>query len=878
MKKAIAILAGVLFLCITALASESGNEADFLKMLSVIDDFDAEAPVSRGVYVDMLTKALNLSAEGAASGVFEDVIIASPYAAAISKASELGFVTGDGNGLFYPDEAVSFEAAIKMAVSALGYDAVASARGGYPTGYIAVAKDIDLTDGVELMSEMNYANAVQLIYNFLHTDMCSDIAVCGSEITSAREHGVTPLSKNFNLTKVEGVIKESGYVSMIPGAELDKSRITVGGFSFSFDEASSRYLGMNSEVWVDMDKKEVKAISLSLHNSVTVVNSEDIESKSGKLIRVFDDGYKTKAYTLDNAVTFVKNGRCILPSDTDYIPPKGTLTLIDNNSDKTIDVVISEVPEYMVVSYTDIVNGIVYDNSVGGASVVFNRENGFYYHLTMIDKKGNATEGYAEEISEGTVLTVYRSDDGKYVKAISSAMRVKAVLEEIGSDFVVAGGTKYKINSVSDRLPALIPGREYTFLLADDGSITAISQSGASSIKYGFFLDFCSAQNGIAKEAQISVLTAGGKVIYPYLSDKVIFNGASVSKTDAALSAAFLKEGYPIYQVIRYELDADGFVTMVDTAESVSEDESPEIKYADTAYGNNTLKKHLKTKRAFWYKNYGIFAPFVSLGGETVMFSIPKELADGVPRRIDEKYFSVITKSSLSAYHTYTIDAYDVNKNMQPAIIVFYNPNSGENIEVSDDTASGIVESVSRGFNIDGVTTDIITYWSNGTCYKRPLSNDAAESLKTAGITVQSGDIIRAAVDEYGEIKALNLDVEYIKEKDSLDITDSAPKSGQYDDAYYRGKSFAHSKDTLTLCIDEASGFDSAYSDPIIGNIAAFTIIPGCTAIIYDTKTATVKSATVDSVADVMAVGEENASRLVLKTYSHGIEQIFIYE
>ena len=143
---------------------------------------------------------------------------------------------------------------------------------------------------------------------------------------------------------------------------------------------------------------------------------------------------------------------------------------------------------------------------------------------------------------------------------------------------------------------------------------------------------------------------------------------------------------------------------------------------------------------------------------------------------------------------------------------------------------------------------------------------------------MQSGDIIRAAVDEYGEIKALNIDVEYIKEKDSVDITDSAPKGGQYDDAYYRGKSFAHSKDTLTLCIDEFSGFDSAYSDPIIGNIAAFKLIPGCTAIIYDTKKATVKSATVDSVADVMAVGEENASRLVLKTYSHGIEQIFIYE
>ena len=57
----------------------------------------------------------------------------------------VGVTGGIGNGMFGPEDPVTYEQAVKMIVSALGYDLVANNKGGYPTGYLAVASSEGIT-------------------------------------------------------------------------------------------------------------------------------------------------------------------------------------------------------------------------------------------------------------------------------------------------------------------------------------------------------------------------------------------------------------------------------------------------------------------------------------------------------------------------------------------------------------------------------------------------------------------------------------------------------------------------------------------------------------------------------------------------------------
>ena len=51
---------------------------------------------------------------------------------------------GYGDGNFGPDDTVTYNQAVKMVVSALGFDPMANSKGGWPTGYLVVANTYNI--------------------------------------------------------------------------------------------------------------------------------------------------------------------------------------------------------------------------------------------------------------------------------------------------------------------------------------------------------------------------------------------------------------------------------------------------------------------------------------------------------------------------------------------------------------------------------------------------------------------------------------------------------------------------------------------------------------------------------------------------------------
>ena len=65
----------------------------------------------------------------------------------INAAYDLEIINGCSDGTFRPDDPAAYEEAVKMIVRTLGYEPIAAARGGYPTGYLSAASQYHISTG-----------------------------------------------------------------------------------------------------------------------------------------------------------------------------------------------------------------------------------------------------------------------------------------------------------------------------------------------------------------------------------------------------------------------------------------------------------------------------------------------------------------------------------------------------------------------------------------------------------------------------------------------------------------------------------------------------------------------------------------------------------
>ena len=158
---------------------ESAVEA--LVELGIVNGYEdgtyrPEQNVSRAEMAKLLVVAAGLEpaaklAEGATK--FADVNggWASGY---VNVAAEYGYVMGDPDGNFRPDDTVSYAEAATMALRVLGYKSVIEAKGTWPTNYIAKAEDLELLEDITYGSYSDGAargNVAILMWNMLRTAM-----------------------------------------------------------------------------------------------------------------------------------------------------------------------------------------------------------------------------------------------------------------------------------------------------------------------------------------------------------------------------------------------------------------------------------------------------------------------------------------------------------------------------------------------------------------------------------------------------------------------------------------------------------------------------------------------------------------------------------
>src|SRR5690554_1021100 len=135
-------------------SAEAVARLELLNVLKGYPDgtFRPEGEITRAEFAAVAVRISGL--EGAAQSAqgmitsFSDVPAWHWASGYVGIAASSGVVNGVGNGLFAPEAPVKYEEAVTMLVRALGYGPEAQSRGGYPYGYLIVAEQIDLLDGV----------------------------------------------------------------------------------------------------------------------------------------------------------------------------------------------------------------------------------------------------------------------------------------------------------------------------------------------------------------------------------------------------------------------------------------------------------------------------------------------------------------------------------------------------------------------------------------------------------------------------------------------------------------------------------------------------------------------------------------------------------
>lgn len=511
MKKILALLLCIMQ-CSTTIYAEEKNNTDYtpahaqaLTALGIIDELDEKAfsvdePITRTDFVQIISGLVNYENDGNIAGdsiYYRDVLEKDGMAAKVDYLTDLGFVSGYGDGLFQPEESVKAVHVITVLAKILGYDTMAEHSGGYPAGYIKALRDAGVKFTLSSNDQLATGSQVtELVYQALDAKML----LIGMNGEVSYDDSVTILSKYHDIKINEGIVTAVDYFD-----ELRSGRITINEETYSYMTRDiEKWLGLNVKYFYNQDDTVVY-LEQGKRNKVVDLEVDLIEKiKDGRFYYYTNKTIsRTVSKRIGAAVDYIYNGVRITPGKGEdmnvYLPKyEGSVRLIDNNNDEALDYIIILNYDTFVVNDLITEDCIYYDkytqriNSQGQVEAqlpldLSDKEVEFAYIVDAM------TGVYLErsDITKDAVLSVAKSLDGKVVHIIVSGNSVTGTVTSTGTDdkgrkFVVVNDKKYIVSKVyTDFKGNISIGTTATFKLTG-GDVIADFDIGSS---YAYLID-----------------------------------------------------------------------------------------------------------------------------------------------------------------------------------------------------------------------------------------------------------------------------------------------------------------------------------------------------------------------------------------------------
>ncbi len=549
------------------------EEISILTYLGVFDNTEnikLTDKLTKAQFASMLVHLVGLNDAGNAVQIFEDVPETDRYFADVWSAYSVGIVNGDFDGRFHGGKYVSYNEAVKMAVCALGYGQAAQVYGGYPQGYIKLARAIGMLDNVKVLNQDSLAisDAALLLFGVLNSNAGEN-----AQLDTSKNSYVTISETQTYLNSRYGIYRGTGIVTDTNKSLYDDDKIERTGKigidgkivdladdALEFDETN--ILGKNVYYYYrqveDESHDEICVIRpRKTHNKTLVISGEDIVSLTYKDSVTYynEKDKKTTANFEENAVTYYNGVKGKV--DFSDVKDSATLTLVDNNNNGRYDYVFFTVYDRIEVVETS----------------SFGKIEGKYTDWIMTKEESDEADFYRNGIEikpnflgNWDILKIKADRYGNVLSVDVYFEEVIGTLENYNKkeQEVTIDGAVYKVSD--EYLSALeaghysayelVKGLNATFI-TDGETLYGVHEVSEQSKKYGYLIKAAQSGKGLDKSYKVKIFAMGSKMGIFNVPDRIKVNG---TKVDAAELIEMLTDpmtGKIKDQLVMYSVSGD---------------------------------------------------------------------------------------------------------------------------------------------------------------------------------------------------------------------------------------------------------------------------------------------------------------------------------
>ena len=667
----------------------------------------------------------------------------------ISAAYSMGIINGHGNNTFDPDGIVTYEQAVKMIVSALGYDRLAQLQGGYPMGYLLIAAQNDITVNVSAAYGEGAKRGLiaQLIYNSLEVDL---MQITSYGDTNRREvlPGQNVLTEYLHLEKGKGIVSGNSNTLLIGPSNLADDEVQIAGKTYKTGQTNAdELLGYSVTFYVEsndqLDKNTlVLVVPEKRKNATLTISADDLltdESKFSATNIVYTDEYDKKQNAIisdiaDIIYNGVANDSFVLE---DLKVENGEILLLDNDGDEEYDVVFITSYEHVIVESINVLDETIYDMYDSAKKIEFDSDSKDY----KITITRNGKNAQLSELRKWDVISLARSKNtsGKQIIDIAaSGIKIKGQASEFYEDTLIINDQEYKMTKelverlASDNNPVLV-GEEVTYYIDVNGKIAAIDLSGGRN-RFAYLIATDKGK-GLDPSIQVKVFDSRGSITILAGDSSTRLNGIKVRDLENEYDGfvqqlmATGRESGKIGQLIVYEQDSDGKLTDIHTVKQQSSE-------------TDDLRLDV-SKRTLHYKTTTrTFLGLVNIDDGTSIFAIPED-------ETDERSYKMLNRSDFANDESLTIEAYNLSDvNLAEAIIVF---GKAGGTDIDTKITPAVVDRVTRTINDEGMIVNKLNAFKDG----KPVELYTIDEVDISNL--KKGDVVRYSVNGANEINELDV-------------------------------------------------------------------------------------------------------------------------
>ncbi len=740
------------------------TEFKALRGMGMLDDtfaaLSADDAVSRAVFLGALSKVAGITPKtyGMTEIPFIDINPDTPYANEICHFHSLGYVNGTAENIFSPDDKITYRQAAKIILDVCGYSTYVRTRfGSSLNDYANMAKLVGLLDGLKNTTAdipLDAEDAVTLLFNAGKTPVL-DISAVTNEgyVNYASTEGKDLFAVNSDLYFDKGVMECDGLVSLL-SYDVAEGFVIIDGEQYIQGDMNLYAFAGNYVEFFYHEKDGIKTLKwagISDKNSILELSAEDLAVNDNEYSMeciVYWDGEKRREVTVSPHANIIYNNSLYNDASIDDIKPLvGRITLIDNNQDKAMDIVMVEEIENIFVIGLSAITGTVTDKY--GAHI-----NLADYERVEVYREGIPME--LTDISVNTVISLVRDRNKKlailHINGVGQRGKVETIKQVDGRTVYVIDGVDYQISpsylDLSNKgfMPITpVIGTAYAFFTDKNGYIAEIQKSDTGALDYAYTIAAAPSDDpfGTGTQAMVRLLLGDGTIVTAHTNKKIKINGES-GKTGADLlaDARLWKEpGVVEPQVIMVAFNAEGKITQWEFAldnrsHPYGYDEAVfSYDYKGTTYKgsyNQAIRwgkypMDARTKFFVKYTGLDIENPYgVSNGASIANVNMTCKLYDIDRNMIPKVATSEITAgNAISSKQCIVTEIYEKMIEGEPKTVIKF-LNGGTSMEYPELFEGAIPESIKRG--------DVVTvYGFNGQCSKVTKTCSLSERIEPFG-------------------------------------------------------------------------------------------------------------------------------------------------